>query len=61
MGSIVNQHPPGRMDVGWMACGQKTLSHCIPIPNYDHGPDWNIEKNPFLVLILGLGLFPPFF
>jgi hypothetical protein len=32
------------MDVGWMACGQKTLSHCIPIPNSNHGPDWNIEK-----------------
>jgi hypothetical protein len=48
---MVNQHPPGRMDVGWMACGQKTISHCIPIPNSDHGPDWNIEKKLFLVLI----------
>jgi hypothetical protein len=49
------------MDVGWTACGQKTLSHCIPIPNSDHDPDWNIEKIGFLVLILGVGLFPPFF
>jgi hypothetical protein len=40
---------------------RKTLSHCNPIPNSEHGLDWNIEKNPFLVLILGLGLFPSFF
>jgi hypothetical protein len=39
------------MDVGWMVCGQKTLSRCIPIPNSEHGLDWNIENNPFLVLI----------
>jgi hypothetical protein len=47
------------MDVGWTACGQTTLSHCIPIPNSEHGLE--IEKNLLLVLILGLGLFPPFF
>ncbi len=47
---LVNQHPPGRIDVGWMACGQKTLSHCNHIPNSDHGLDWNIEKIDFWFL-----------